>query len=379
MKVFVQDFNRGCAANRWLSVCLREAFARSGAEAASRWSEADLVVLNSCPAMASAAGLVEGFRRRAGGAGGPAVVEAGCLVPDSGATAGPRVPLAALLEDPAAAGRVLGLTSAFEFTAWEAALESPDLSFVEIARGPRSLSAGEVEAAARKAAAKGARRLVLAADAPGGWGQDLPRPLDLADLVGRLRLALPSCRWVLPAAAAEDLERLVPRLAPHLGGFDAVGVAVTGPLPEARTRIPLLASGLKEAGLRGTLHAEFVIGWPGETFSDFLDAVFAASSFDAVVFHAFDLARHPAPAGSAGQGVSAEEFSLRARVLRSLSGRFPFRDDIPAGDGKDGEGRVKGLLVELAKASLCAEGLWTCLGPKGGQWRGGLRYTTLRE
>lgn len=371
MKVFVADFNRACAANVWLSACLRGAFARAGAQEAARWSEADLVVLNSCPAAAAADKVIPSFRRLKGAAV-PGVAEVGCLLARSAAPAESRclrLPLAALLEDPAAAGKALGLPSRLELCGWEAALEGPELSFIEIARAERSLDQAAILRAARKAAQSGRRRLVLAADAPGKWGQDLARPSGLPALVKALRAALPGCRWILPPTAAEDLERHLPGLAAGLGDFDAVCASVTGPLSNARERLPRLAASIKAAGMRGRLMAEWVVGRPGEPFSEFLDSVYAAMSFDAVAFHIHDPRRHP----GSGQALDAAEIALRARVLRSLSARYPFRDDLPGPEGAAEEGLVRGSLLELAKASACADGLWTCLGPHGGQWRGGLR------
>jgi tRNA A37 methylthiotransferase MiaB len=267
-----------------------------------------------------------------------------------------------VLREPESVGRFFGSGTPFEFVRMDDALAGvefpkvpgrPDpagLCYLKISDGcqsqcgfcairqakglVRSVPLETIEADFKAGLAKGKKRFFLACDDATCWGKDAG--LDLSVLLARLAKLGPDTEWVCNTFNPMSLTGIFDKLLPHLGRFSYLSI----PLQSGNDRIlKLMKRGYETADVlplidairrrhpRVTLNTDIVVGYPTETFREFMDSVRAAARFDSAYFFVFQPRPDTAGAGLEG-AVPLAEIAKRISVVRRLKDRCRFDDNL---------------------------------------------------
>jgi threonylcarbamoyladenosine tRNA methylthiotransferase MtaB len=202
---------------------------------------------------------------------------------------------------------------------------------VPLARGAsRSLPPAVVEDHVRALVAAGHPEVVLTGVDLGHYGADLLPRTSLAALLARLT-AIEDLRWLrlsslLPAYFSEEVLEVVtasPVIAPHFhvplqSGSERVLRAMRRPYTVAMYRglVERLTAAIPRLGLG----ADVIVGFPGETDTDFADTVALVESLPFSYLHVFPYsARRGTEAAHRPGRISAATAAERGRRLRDLA------------------------------------------------------------
>jgi threonylcarbamoyladenosine tRNA methylthiotransferase MtaB len=214
-------------------------------------------------------------------------------------------------------------------------------------RGPEcSLPPGEVAGALEELAGCGYRETVLTGVNLGRYGRDLTPPTDLAALLRRVRSRPRPPRLRLSSLEPQDvplalLEELAafPGFCPHFHlplqsgaapvlaamGRDYTPGGFQDLVREIQRRFPGAALGL-----------DVLVGFPGETGSDFEATRALVESLPVTYLHVFPFSPRPGTPAAAMPRVAAREVQARARIMRDL-GQVKKMRFIEAQIGRTGE------------------------------------------
>lgn len=369
----------GCRLNQYDTESLRQRLSELVPVRVVAWHEpADLYVLNSCTVTAKAEHecrrLARQARQRHPGA---RVVVAGCYaqvqpealaaMPEIDAVVGnaDKDDVAAWL--PAALGQGGARVQSGPFDPERkfnaplvAAFPGRSRAFVKVqdgcdlrctycaiwqARGPgRSRPAADVIAQLGLLEAAGFREAVLTGIHLGGWGRDTGEGR-LPDLLRACLRALPDLRLRLSSLHPNevgppllDLLAREPRLRPHVhlslqSGADSVLRRMQRPYRgrDARRAVAAVAA----LGDHWGIGADFIVGFPGETATDFADTLHLVEDLPVGFVHVFRYSARPGTSAAALAGaVPAAVAAERAARLREAGGaaRSRFRRALPGRD-----------------------------------------------
>ncbi len=191
-----------------------------------------------------------------------------------------------------------------------------------------SLPLEEVLDEAQRLAAAGHRELVLSGTHVGAYGRDLSPKTRFSDLIGKILQAMPDI-WLRisslePATLSPDLISLVetePRIRPHFhiplqSGSDAV-------LKRMNRKYGTATYAKKVCALVQTrpdiaIGADVIVGYPGETESEFSDTVSFLKTIPIHYLHVFPFSPRPQTrAAAVMDDVSATEKKRRGAILRA--------------------------------------------------------------
>lgn len=371
MKVFIYDLSRrSCFSNMHLSVCLRRFCARNGYTVTENRGEADIVVINGCNIQKRNLEIIDDCRRALQVFPHRRVIAVGC-VPPMKADAGRNfhiLPLKKMIRDPSAVDRLFGAANRFEMIPMSDALHGSSLDMPAVlsklfgdfaplkitdgcqgrcsycvypqAKGRiRSVPLKRVLAEFDRLAGKNGHHVALISDDTLSWGRDIGT--DITTLLAGLLKRSPGCRLGANSFHPCLLRRMLGRLRPFLGNF----AGFTLPIQSGNDRILRLMNRGHTAGetleLVAQLRAEYpglwintdiIVGFPTETFPEFMDSVRAARSFDSVSFLAF-VAYPSTAAGRMKRQVPDREIERRMRVIRRMGRRFHFFTNSPLSTG----------------------------------------------
>ena len=350
MKIFLDTI--GCRLNQAEIETLARQFREAGHDIVAAPTEADLAVINTCTVTSAAASDSRAAIRRARRMGAKEVIITGCwatLEPDKAAElSGVRMVVPNLQKETLAAD-LLGLpqeyfdleplarqplpgvharTRAF-IKAQDGCNNACTFCIATVARGAsRSRPAEHILADIRSALDGGTKEAVLTGVHLGSWGQDLPAPRHLTDLVSTLlaRTSVPRLR--LSSIEPWDLEADFfslwqdGRLCRHLhlplqSGSEAVLKRMrrkTTPdsfaalVQAARSAIPEVA-----------ITTDVITGFPGETEAEFCETLEFIKSMHFAGGHVFTYSARPGtPAARMRAQVPHEIRKERNAVLRAV-------------------------------------------------------------
>jgi threonylcarbamoyladenosine tRNA methylthiotransferase MtaB len=267
---------------------------------------------------------------------------------------------AARIESPVAPGRVAGRSRAF-VKIQDGCQHRCAFCIVPLARGAsRSLPAEVIEDEVRRLVEAGHPEVVLTGIDLGHWGADLTPRSSLAALLGRL-VQTPGLRWLrlssmLPAYftdAVLDILTSAPAIAPHFhvplqSGSDRILRRMRRPYTVAMYRriVDRLAADIPAVGLG----ADAIVGFPGETETDFTATLDVVDALPLSYLHVFPYsARRGTEAAAWTERVPTSAVAARAERLRRAAderGRAFRRSLI---------GRLEDVLVLLTRDRLTGD------------------------
>ncbi|MGQ9561200.1 MAG: tRNA (N(6)-L-threonylcarbamoyladenosine(37)-C(2))-methylthiotransferase MtaB [Candidatus Oleimicrobiaceae bacterium] len=204
---------------------------------------------------------------------------------------------------------------------------------VPLARGPaRSATVEDVLVRAAELASRGHKELVLTGVHMGLYGQDLGPGIDLAALLQLLCAELPDVRFRLSSLECPEVTpRLVQVIAEHppicrhfhiplQSGSDAILSSMRRPYT-AQEFMACVAS-LRAAFPEASIGTDVIVGYPGETESDFRATLDLLNATDVTYLHVFRYSKraNTLAAELAGE-VPAELKEARAAALRRLGNK----------------------------------------------------------
>ena len=300
--------NYGCPKNEVDAESMAQVLLGTGYRAIADPREADVVVVNTCGFIRSAASeSLSGIRSLvARKRPGQVVVAAGCLAERDGARLAKRVPgldgvlgtlrwaeIARLVEEVRAGRPAYWLGPARAEPHVRRAALGPS-AYLKISdgcdigcafctipqiKGPhRSKPADLIVAEARELVAQGVREVNLIGQHTTDYGRDLGQRDGLADLLHRLAAEVPDLPWIRLMYAYPG--RLTPRLIEAIAGLPQVVKYVDVPLQHAHPDVLArmgrprhdprqLVAELRAAIPGLALRSAFIVGFPGETEEEF--------------------------------------------------------------------------------------------------------------
>lgn len=345
--VFIQNF--GCRVNQAEAFDWAAEFRNRGWKLDEDDAESGVIVVNSCTLTARADRDVRKYIRKAARLNPEArIVVTGCLaerdreqikslpgvwkvIPNAG-----KADLPGLCAAEAASGSDPRMTAAGEIRA-RALVKIQDgcdmrcaFCIIPSVRG-RSVSRSAEAIAGRieELAAGGFREIVLAGIHLSSWGRDLRPAARLLDLLERIervsgdfRLRLSSLDPRLLPDSLLDILTGSPRICPHFHlslqhGSDRILTAMGRESTSAAYRD--LCARIVRRSPEANLGADFIVGFPGETESDFEATAALLEETPLGYAHVFSFSPRPGTQAAAGPVVDAAAVKSRAGRLRRLS------------------------------------------------------------
>ncbi len=367
-KVLIIDINKYCTENAYFSACLRKFCERNNFRLTESCDEADIFVVNGCNIVRQGEEVAAALRKAARARTEIKVIAFGCTPPlkrVKGEKNFHVIPVRDIVRRPGDIGKAFGAKEPFRILPMNTALEGVNIPVPSIFSGIKHDYAhlkisegclGKCTYCAYKQAkgpllsvpledilnefdsllAKGHSRFSLVSDDAVCWGRDLGS--DLSVLLSRLVERAPSCEFITTSFNPNFLNaELLKRLEPFLANF----AVITMPIQSGNNRIlRLMKRGYtieKVSGIVSRIRRRFeaiwlatdvIVGFPTETFPEFMDSVRAAGRFDSAVFLSF--VPHPfTPAGEMAGQIPQKEILRRKAVVRNLAKKFKFIDVFP--------------------------------------------------
>jgi threonylcarbamoyladenosine tRNA methylthiotransferase MtaB len=350
MKIFLDTI--GCRLNQAEIESLARQFRQAGHEIVADAGDADLSVINTCTVTTQAASDSRAAIRRARRLGSGEVLVTGCwatLEPDKAVELPGVRKIVPNLQKDALVADLLGLPQDFLDLEPLARQPLPGLhartrAFIKtqdgcdnactfcittVARGPsRSRPVNDILADVRSALDGGTKEIVLTGVHLGSWGRDFPTPQRLADLVSTLLAQTSVVRLRLSSLEPWDLDsdffalwqdgRLCHHLhLPMQSGSEAVLKRM------ARKTAPGSFAALVQAARKAipevAITTDVIVGFPGETETEFSETVAFIKSMNFAGGHVFTYSARPGtPAARMKAQVRHEIRKERNAVLHAL-------------------------------------------------------------
>ena len=350
--------NFGCRVNRAEVFAWAEAFRERGFRLEENEAKSDVILVNSCTLTGRADRDVRRFIRKAARDNpGTRMVVTGCYAERAPAEIAGMSNVVAVLPNSAKARlpervmEIVGGEGARMGTAQEAEVPLRARAFLKVQDGcdnrcafcvipsvrGKSASVGpdEVKARVRKLSGRGFREIVLAGIHLSSYGEDLEPPESLLGLLreiegipglGRVRLSSLD-PGKMDAAFVEHIATN-PKICPHFHlslqhASDRL-LRLMGRAVEPGTCDRILGE-LRTRSPEAALGADIIVGFPGETATEFDELRSFLAGSPLTYFHVFSYSPRPGTPAAGRPGVPAGVVRDRARELRRLAAEKDFR------------------------------------------------------